>query len=546
MEILKSGIIFNFIMSLYTIFINSFNNSFLKRILSCIKNIFVESYVYKRLSLYVNKKPYFLNSSVYKTVDFVLNKVYNCLSKPFNAVRIWVKESCVYKICHNIKKGILFLGQKLLTHNSVSAYVVGRVLVGINKSLTYEGITYFLGAFILIDYLLRLVAPPLGGVWDELLLIVMFMFWGYKFLKEGMKAIKHTPLDLPVMIFIFFMFSSLFFKSPDFKVGIEGLRAVIQYVIWYFVVLNLLKDEKGGERVVKVLVLTAGLLALHGIYQYAAGVEMPAGWVDSKEAGLRTRVFSIIGSPNIMGSFMAMCIPLAFSFFNNAEKKNTKLFYLFLTLCMCISLVFTFSRGAWIGFVVAVMVYVLLKDKRLLLPVIILCLLVVFFVPSVGSRITYMLSSEYIESSLRGGRLVRWGTGLEFLSNNLAFGLGLGHFGGAVATNNALEYVIDFVKTKVFYMDNYFLKTAVETGLFGFSAFFVLMYEIILNSVRTIKITADRKQKELETGMLAGISAVITHNFFENVFEVPMMTTCFYLLVAVMMHLWYLNYHREN
>ena len=78
---------------------------------------------------------------------------------------------------------------------------------------------------------------------------------------------------------------------------------------------------------------------------------------------------------------------------------------------MCIrdraSLVFTSSRGAWIGFAVAFLVYVLLKDKRLLIPGIIAMVLVIALVPSVGNRITYMLSPEYIESSLKGEMCIR-------------------------------------------------------------------------------------------------------------------------------------------
>lgn len=40
-----------------------------------------------------------------------------------------------------------------------------------------------------------------------------------------------------------------------------------------------------------VFVIVTGIMALHGVFQYIVGVEMPAGWVDQNEAGVRTRVF---------------------------------------------------------------------------------------------------------------------------------------------------------------------------------------------------------------------------------------------------------------
>ena len=213
---------------------------------------------------------------------------------------------------------------------------------------------------------------------------------------------------------------------------------------------------------------------------------------------------------------------------------------------MIASLVFTSSRGAWIGFALAIGIYVLLKDKRLIIPCIIGAVLVIVAVPSVGNRISYMLSPEYIESSLRGGRLVRWITGLKIFANQPVFGIGLGHFGGAVAMNHELQTVVDTDVVKTFYMDNYWLKTAVESGIVGFSAFAALMYSVIINGFRTMKIASTKLSKELSAGIMAGLCGVIAHNFVENVFEVPMMTSLFWMFVAVVMNIWYYEYKKQS
>jgi O-antigen ligase len=223
----------------------------------------------------------------------------------------------------------------------------------------------------------------------------------------------------------------------------------------------------------------------------------------------------------------------------DSHKKFGKLIFGFLAFMMVCSLVFTFSRGAWIGFVVAAGVYVLLKDKRLIIPCIILAVIVLVCVPSVGNRISYMLSPEYIESSLRGGRLVRWLTGLEILKFYPWMGVGLGQFGGAVAMNNGTSFLVGYTDTKTFYMDNYFLKTAVESGIIGFVAFVILMYCVIINGYRTIKLAKDNTTKQLSIGILAGLCGVITHNWVENIFEVPLMTSLFWIFAAVMMVLNY-------
>lgn len=411
----------------------------------------------------------------------------------------------------------------------------------------YQIIAYILCLYPFIDFVLRSFVPSIASIWDELLFIAMFLVWGYKYLKyRDQEGVKQTPLDLPVILFLIAMLVVFILNSPDYRISLEGFRAVIQYILWYFVIIQLLKDTKGAKRLCIIFVIVVSLMAIHGVYQYIIGVEMPAGWVDSKEAGVRTRVFSILTSPNILGSLLTLALPLTLSFGVISKNIKTKSLFYFLALMMVGCLVFTFSRGAWIGFGVAILAYVFLKDKRLLVPVIILGLLAVVLVPGIANRITYMLSPEYIESSLRGGRLVRWITGLQILKGTPLFGVGLGHFGGAVAINNELSYLVGTEMVETFYMDNYYLKTAVETGLFGLFAFVMLMYQIIVNGLRTIRITTDKVSKELEIGIFAGLFGVIVHNFVENVFEVPMMTSCFWLLVAVLMHFWYINYKDNN
>lgn len=442
----------------------------------------------------------------------------------------------------------LLLGLGCGTLGPVAPLALVAVAVGVCVVLSrYEVGVFVLAAFGVIDTLLRLFSGFLGSVWDELFLILLVMLWIFKWITNRKdQGFKTSPMDIPLFIFIAAMIICLIINSPDFSIALEGFRAIVQYMLWYFVVLQILRGEKNAKTVITFFVIVTGLLALHGIYQYIIGVEMPAGWVDQNEAGVRTRVYSIFTSPNAFGSLLTLAIPMAVSLAVVNENKKGKALFAFIALSMMASLVFTSSRGAWIGFALAIGIYVLLKDKRLIVPCIIGAVILVAAVPSVGSRISYMLSPEYIESSLRGGRLVRWITGLKIFANQPVFGIGLGHFGGAVAMNHNLQTVVDTEVVKTFYMDNYMLKTAVESGIVGFSAFAMLIYSVIVNGFRTIKIASTKLSRELTTGIMAGLCGVIAHNFVENVFEVPMMTSLFWTFVAVVMNIWYYEFKKVN
>lgn len=158
-------------------------------------------------------------------------------------------------------------------------------------------------------------------------------------------------------------------------------------------------------------------------------------------------------------------------------------------------------------------------------------------VPSVMSRIEYMLSPQYRINSMSGGRLLRYQTGWDMFIQNKWTGIGLGHFGGAVAMNNK-NLISD-----TFYMDNYWLKTAVEMGVVGIAAFAVLVLILVLWSIRAIKQSEGYDSKLITAAGFSGMCGVIFHNLMENVFEVPYMVAYFWVIAALV---FYFGFRRKK
>jgi len=388
--------------------------------------------------------------------------------------------------------------------------------------------------YFVIDYFLRnyVQVDILSSYWDEAILIGGFGMGIFRVFVQSKGAYgQSTPLGLPVLLFIGFFISLMLMNSPLTSIGIEGVRAVTQYMLWYFVAIFLIQSYSDVERLYMWFLSAGTGFALHGIYQFAANVPMPASWVDMAEKGVRTRSFSIIGSPNILGSIMTLFIPMALALFFKENKIFKKAMYGSSTALMCLCLVFTQSRGAWIGFAVAIIVFFLIYDKKYILPVVFAGLLIFLLVPQVYDRITYMLSKEYIMSSLSGGRLIRWQNGWELFKANKWLGLGIGRFGGAVAMNNKDLF------PSTYYMDNYYLKLAVEGGLFALISFFLLMFSVLKWSLGALRNQVDKRYKMMITGMLSGVTGVMAHNFVENVFEVPAMVAYFWIIVAMIVFL---------
>ncbi|MBO6055186.1 MAG: O-antigen ligase family protein [Oscillospiraceae bacterium] len=390
-----------------------------------------------------------------------------------------------------------------------------------------------LALYIPLNFFFRDLQPValLGTVWDELLLAasLFWIAWMRMDRKTELQA-RVSSVHCMLTAFLILALAEMFLVSPYWSIAVPGLRATVQYMLWFFVTVSLIRDEKDFLKIYTLIALTGMIIGLHGIYQYIARVPMPSSWMSSSEQSVRTRVFSIFGSPNIMGDFMVMTAPLAAGLFFYVKDWRLKFLSAAATGIMCISCLFTMSRGAWIGLVLAVLVFIAIAEKRLLIAGLIagVCAL---FLPFVWSRVSYLFSDEFWWLSTNGGRISRWTLGISYLyRTNPVFGMGLGMYGGAVAVQNRRLPWVFYT-----YMDNNYLKIFVEMGWVGIIGFALLLLSVIFTGAHICrKARGDRRERALMAGVFASLIGVMAHLAFENIFEEPYMSAEFWILAGLM------------
>lgn len=422
--------------------------------------------------------------------------------------------------------------------------VVGRIC----RFLGFRGILIVSFALYLpLDYFLRNVVAidVVSSLWDEgmMMLCLLYLFYR-KATAPSCSGTRATSLDGFLMLFIAVGILLLCVNGEYFSIGVDGLRVVVEYMLWFFVVIRLLEDDRDFSIFYGALILMATCIALHGIYQYIVAAPIPSTWMTQTEQSVRTRVYSLTGSPNIMGSFLVLFAPMAAALAYWSKKTWVRLTAVGVTGVFCLSILFTFSKGAWGGLFVAVVVFALFLDRRLIALMGLGGAAALLFVPSVASRIAFIFTSEYAAASARGGRTVRWATGLQMLHDTHPWlGVGLGRFGGAVAMQNRIMEETD--NFSYFYMDNYYLKTLVEMGYVGLFFFILLLLGMVIWCLRGVGRTRNRSIHPLAVGMFAGICGVMFHCYFENIFEVQYMVAYFWALAAGILYLGYFQRQRK-
>lgn len=488
----RQSLIYRFIYSVIEII----NHSFISRVVECIGAVIVNS----KTACFLRRraiKPYRQHSSfIYRLLECINRKTMGFRDSMLGILR----ESLVYRILSTSK----------VFHILIPCVAFYALIDEIGREI-FGNVSFF-------------------SLWDEayLLICIIYVVLYWFFFKR--ESLNITPLDAPMFLLISVSVFLFLVNSLYPRLGFDGMRVIVQYVLWFFVINSFLTDDKKAYLIIRLMVYVGGLMGLHGIYQYIMKVPTPAHWTDAAEGATGTRVFSFVGSPNILGSIFILMIPLCLALVLQKDRDflDRSVFFILLG-AMGISLILTLSRGAWLGAAAALFVFCLSVNPRWLL-----LLMVggsgVFLIPSVMARIKYLLSPQYFINSLTAGRLMRYQKGWELFTQNKLMGVGLGHFGGAVAMNNK-DLIPD-----TFYMDNYWLKTMVEMGSIGIAAFGVLILVLIIWSVRSIKHSRGYSTKLIVSGGFAGLCGVIVHNLVENVFEVPYMVVYFWVIASIVLY----------
>lgn len=554
---ISNSLLCRFLIYVYELVYNAYNKSFINKCVNTISSWNQSSSTYRAMQNYITRAPKFTFSIAYRFLAHCgnnLDKLVRNINLSF--IRAY-KKSFFFRIIESTK----FLGQKCFGKwYKVAFYIIlalvlctacfflpkiavagiAGLLVTIFILRNFERAAYLVGIYPILYFVaVSTDVGSLASIWDELLIIFCVGVWFYRWIVDRKDfSFGWSPVDFSLILF-FLVCIALFVIGSFDKLGLDGLRAVIEYMLFFFIVVKLLRSEDSAKNLIKIMIFTGMFMSVIGIYQYIAKVPTPEFWTDKVEATAGPRAYSIVGNPNVLGCLLAMLIPLAISLIFSEKHVLQKLLYTFASGLMGICIILTSSRSSWIALCFALIIYAILsKNYKLIVGVAVAALLVYGFVPSVQSRIDYMLNPEYIISSFRGGRFARWPKALEMFYNNILFGVGFGKFGGAVATNNKI--------TGAFYVDNYYIKAAVEMGIFGLVTFLAAVYNGVVWPLRAAHKVEDKVSKGIIQSGFGAMVGILVTNIVLNNFDAPSVTTYFWTISAVCVYLGYVKKSQRN
>ncbi len=321
--------------------------------------------------------------------------------------------------------------------------------------------------------------------------------------------------------------SSLFSFSP-----VKSLMVWAMYLVFagfFFVMINTIRTKEQVYALLRVFVLAGAVVALYGILQYIFGWNTSNAWIDEEMFEEATmRAYSTMENPNVLGEYLLLLIPLAAIF---ALKKESSILervayagvFLLGGLCM----IFTQSRGCWLGLILAAAIFVTFYNGKLwaLAPIVLLAL--PFVIPE--TMIDRMMSVGDLQDSSTSYRVFIWKGTFRMLRDFWIGGIGMGE--GAFRTVYPVYSYIGIIAP---HAHNTFLQLVVEGGV-GTLAIFLGMMVSFLRKIGNVFKTSVKNSIDNISALAigSGVCGFLLQSMFDYTFYNYRMMAMFFMFLAL-------------
>ncbi len=284
------------------------------------------------------------------------------------------------------------------------------------------------------------------------------------------RQLAWTPINRYVILY-----AAVYMAGTAFSVNLHsslkpGLLTV-GFILFSVVLCNAVENRSQLDALLTAMVLAAAVVSAYGILQYVFrwGYQS-AAWVDSDMfSGIEFRVPSTLDNPNMLGQYLILAVPIGGAKLLSAKDWTSRGFYLVCCALMCLCMILTFSRGAWLGLLFAGAVFFILLNPRLMLLIPPALVLLWFVLPeTVTARFA---SIGNLADASTAYRVHIWMGTVAMLKDYWLCGIGP----GAEAFNTVYPaYSLNGIDAP--HSHNLFLQITCDAGVAALTVFLILLF----------------------------------------------------------------------
>lgn len=350
--------------------------------------------------------------------------------------------------------------------------ILGLVTYFVSPLYIFAGIILLLGAYTLLMIpefgvvVMMFAVPFLPTMVTAAITIYVALCYFLKLIR-GKRTLKFEIVDFTVLIFMILMvFGGIFSVSPEDS--IQPALLYVCFMIGYFLVVNLIRTNDWVKRCVVSISISSFIVAAYGVYENFFGMADTIWQDEEMFEDIRGRVVSTFDNPNVLAEYLIMTIPFMAAMFLISKRISGKLMYLVMGGFGAACLIFTWSRGAWLGLLIGIVLFLLIYNKKSIL-LLLFGIMSVPFLPFVLPQniINRFLSIGSIQDTSTSYRVNIWRAVIDMINDHFSSGIGIGE--GAFAMVYP-EYSLAGIESAP-HSHNLFLQIIVEIGIFGLFIF---------------------------------------------------------------------------
>ncbi len=314
----------------------------------------------------------------------------------------------------------------------------------------------------------------------------------------------------------------------------------VAFICVYFLVVHLADSEKTLNNLLTVFVLSGFLVCLYGIAQYVFGWDTRQAWMDEEMfADIKMRIYSTLENPNVLGEYILLALPVSVGLMWTRKDALQKIVYAGISAVMFGALILTFSRGCWIGLLIAAAVFITFAAGKLWgLGLIALPIIPMVLPESILNRFT---SIGDMKDSSTSYRVYIWMGTLAMMKDFWLSGIGMG-----AETFGQVYPFYSYNGIVAPHAHNMFLQIMVESGIGGLVLFLLIMAFVFKRVMCNYKFGGGKGAplSTLMVAVMAGICGFLVQGMFDNCFYNYRVLLIFWYVVAFAVAL--TNVAREN
>lgn len=371
---------------------------------------------------------------------------------------------------------------------------------------------------IVIAVVLEAFFLALSPLVAEASLLIGFLIYLFRWRMDRNYHYKKSPIFGAIAVFMVCGAASIL-VSPDSGFSFYNwYNLAVVYCMTFVLVTQNVTTRDEIKVVAYALGLSALLVVADGFYQFIFGIDTAdMKWVDGEAfPELRKRVFATWENPNILAAYLDIVICVLLGLFAKMKNKNTRIYLALFMVASLACLAMTYARGALLTIAVIIGCYGILRDRRILLSLILVAGGVLALDPVLLER---MQTAFLVADTSSEMRIAMWESTVQMIMDHPLLGIGWGAYWMVYPLYDT--YIVDGSVTLV-HAHNIYLNYWAEIGLIGGTAFLWYFFKTMGLALFNKRVLPDTLMEGLLLGLGLALVSVALNGVTDDVlFNIP-------------------------